>query len=299
MTARQAMWQRMTLLGTLCCLAGSAPAASTPLSPAVPPPPLDAAVAGAGIPAVEVSGLDDPSERLYGRMLKGMELFERYAPRMPGITLRFRLLGFPTDALRKPLRLSLITEQSSVPLALADDFSFTLPQDAALAAAGARLRANRHAGSVLWFADVRSPGVAPDTRRLGDLRLECNIGVVGRVADFPSTPANLALAALDNPCGWRGTLFPFLAERAVFGVNLVNGARHQSLSSDMLYGAQLGTGPLARLLYSGRDWSHLRDRAYQLPLWDDSWPDDTVVTFEYMDDGPAPTASAAAASRAP
>lgn len=82
MMARQAMWQRMMLLGTLCCLAGSAPAA------APSPAPAGSAAEAGGSPT-------------------GMALLARYAPSLPGMSLRVRLLGFPTDALRKPRRLSL------------------------------------------------------------------------------------------------------------------------------------------------------------------------------------------------
>lgn len=84
MMARQAMWQRMMLLGTLCCLAGSAPAAAPSRSPA----PAGSAAEAGGPPT-------------------GMALLARYAPSLPGMSLRVRLLGFPTDALHKPRRLSL------------------------------------------------------------------------------------------------------------------------------------------------------------------------------------------------
>jgi hypothetical protein len=96
MMARQAMWQRMMLLGTLCCLAGSAPAALPPPSPA----PAGAAAEAGGPP-------------------KGKALFERYAPSMPDISLRFRLLGFPSDALRKPMRLSQAGAPAAPPPAFA------------------------------------------------------------------------------------------------------------------------------------------------------------------------------------
>ena len=116
MMARQAMWQRMMLLGTLCCLAGSAPAALPPPSPAPAP---------AG-PAVEAGGPP-----------KGTALFERYAPSMPDISLRFRLLGFPADALRKPLRLS----RAGAPAAPPPAFAYLDAGAAPTASAGAAPRA--------------------------------------------------------------------------------------------------------------------------------------------------------------
>jgi len=32
----------------------------------------------------------------------------------------------------------------------------------------------------------------------------------------------------------------------------------------------------------------LLDRTYYAPIWDRSWPDDPIVSFEYMDDAPPP-----------
>ena len=35
------------------------------------------------------------------------------------------------------------------------------------------------------------------------------------------------------------------------------------------------------------DCQVLLDRTYFAPIWDTSWPDDTMVEFEYMADAPA------------
>jgi len=41
------------------------------------------------------------------------------------------------------------------------------------------------------------------------------------------------------------------------------------------------------------DCQVLLDRTYYAPIWDRSWPDDTLVSFEYMDEpAPAPAAEA-------
>jgi hypothetical protein len=39
------------------------------------------------------------------------------------------------------------------------------------------------------------------------------------------------------------------------------------------------------------DCAVLLDRAYYAPLGDRSWPDDTLLELEYMDDGAAPGGS--------
>ena len=110
MTARQAMWQRVTLLGTLCCLAGSAPAAA--------PPPAAAGAAEAGA------------------LRKGVALLERQAASLPGISLRFRLLGFPFDALRKPAPLGVLGGRAAAPPAFAYLDDGAAPPASAAARAG-------------------------------------------------------------------------------------------------------------------------------------------------------------------
>ena len=63
-------------------------------------------------------------------------------------------------------------------------------------------------------------------------------------------------------------------------MTLVDGARREALPVDRLYAgaAPTRTGRTDRHC----DCEALFDRAYFLPLGDPSWPDDTLVEFEYM-----------------
>jgi hypothetical protein len=83
-------------------------------------------------------------------------------------------------------------------------------------------------------------------------------------------------------CNRTHPLYLFFAERPVFAVALVDGARREVLSVDNLYmGASRNPQWKADLPYC--DCEVLVDRAYTLPLGDRSWPDDTRVEFETMD----------------
>ena len=74
----------------------------------------------------------------------------------------------------------------------------------------------------------------------------------------------------------------FFAERPVFSIALVSGGRREILSIDKLYaGASYDDGLKGDLPYC--DCQVLIDRTYFLPLGDRSWPDDTLVEYEYMD----------------
>src|SRR6185295_8103937 len=94
-------------------------------------------------------------------------------------------------------------------------------------------------------------------------------------------------------CGQVDSQYLFFSERPLFGVTLVNGARREVVSVDRMYaGASYDTGLASELPYC--DCQVLVDRTYFLPLGDRSWPDDTLVEFEYMedDDGRRPAQAA-------
>jgi hypothetical protein len=60
------------------------------------------------------------------------------------------------------------------------------------------------------------------------------------------------------------------------------GERTEVLPFRMLYAGGEQTGRM--LDYC--DCQVLLDRSYYAPIWDKSWPDDTLLEFEYMQDPP-------------
>lgn len=75
------------------------------------------------------------------------------------------------------------------------------------------------------------------------------------------------------------------AERPIFSVTLVAGARREVLPIDRLY-AMASDDPGLKEDLPYCDCEMLVDRTYFLPLGDHSWPDDTRVELEFMDDRP-------------
>jgi hypothetical protein len=135
-----------------------------------------------------------------------------------------------------------------------------------------------------WRTEIRSPGVPAGTRRLGDLRLECEVGME---ADLVSNVRSL----LPNPllrwlgfCSSRTSGYLFFTERPLFAVTLVDGTRRETQPVDDLYGGSTRQALTAEEL-ARCDCEVLLDRSYFLPLGDRSWPDDTLVEFEYMEEG--------------
>jgi hypothetical protein len=251
---------------------------------------------------IVVNGTRDPVNKSYRKMLKGMDLFEKMHGMAPGASLRFKLLPRLPGTKMDGIVVEIIGDTVTVPVAMAADRTFTLVRDQQAMDENAAVMPNRKASSMTWRTEIRTPGLPPNTRRLGDLRLECHVGmeaglisnslpVFGRIADF--------LQKMLDFCNASDVPYLFFSERPLFSVTMVAGARREILPVDELYaGVSVGRTTKADLAYC--DCQVLLDRTYFLPLGDKSWPDDTLIEYEFMDDGnarPGAVAPAVAATK--
>lgn len=263
--------------------------------------PMLLALAGSSLPApaqepvpnVVVTATRDPVDKSYRKMVRGMERFARQqAALAPGAKLRFRLLPRLPGTRMEGIALKVVGDTVTLPVDVAPDNSFTLARDERAWREDAALVANRRTTSMTWRADVRSPGVPDGMRRLGDLRLEC---LVGMEAGLVSNNAHLfnwlsdLLTDPDKVCGTPDGNYLFFTERPVFAVTLHAGARSAQLPPRFLYAG--GSQAPADLPYC--DCQVLLDRSYYAPLWQRDWPDDTLLSFEYMDEPAPPNAPSA------
>lgn len=255
----------------------------TSLLPAAP------LAAQAGSPApmqtVIVPYVRDPVDKSYRKMLAGVARFEREHALAPAASLRFRLLPRLPGTDLGGVAVRIAGERLSVPLALDADHSFVLPRHDEALRDDAAVIANRRADSLSWRAAIHSPGLAPGTRRLGDLRLECRVGIeAGLISNASPLFGWLsdALSNADQVCGSADGNYLFFADRPLFAVTLRHGARSEVLPFAMLYaGGRLGANDLRFC-----DCQVLLERSYYAPIFDASWPDDAIVEFDYMDDAP-------------
>ncbi len=239
----------------------------------------------AGIQLVEVSGMSDPDERSYRKIIKAMDVFEKFHYMAPNATLCFELQPAHADVAMKNVKLNIKGDKRSRPVVLAPDMSFTVPRDQDMLDADALVISNRHDKSLLWRSRIRTPGLPPNVRRLGDLRLEWHVDFVASLGTHWITPVGqLAMATMDKPYELAGLSPSFLADRPLFGVTMLAGQRKQVLGVDMLYFSRLNQALPSPVLALWKNQHFLLDRAYELPLSDTSWPDDTLVIIEYMDD---------------
>lgn len=237
----------------------------------------------APVPSVVVRYVRDPVDKSYRKMIKGMDRFEREHALAPAAQLRFRLLPRQPGVAMDGISLRVAGDTLSLPLPLAPDNSFVLPRNEAAWQQDAAVVANRKTDSMTWRASIVTPGLAAGMRRLGDLRLECRVGMdaglISNSAPLFGWLSNL-LTDTDQVCNSPDGNYLFFAERPIFSVILHDGARSMVLPFAMLYA---GTHQDASTL-PWCDCRMLLARSYYAPIWDRRWSDDTVVSFEYMDE---------------
>jgi hypothetical protein len=228
----------------------------------------------------------DPVEKSYRKMVRGMALFDRQHGLSPDATLRFKLLPRRRDTNMNNIELEVLGSNTAFPVRVAPDHTFTLSRERQALDEDAQVTPNRKAQSMTWRTEIRTPGLPPNTRRLGDLRLECQVGMeAGLVSGGRSLFGKIVGAVFETPayCDRKDPRYLFFADGALFGVALVNGERRMVLPVGKLYAGASSDKRLEDDL-SECDCEVLLDRTYELPLGDRSWPDDTLVEFDYMDD---------------
>jgi hypothetical protein len=234
---------------------------------------------------VQVTALRDPVEKSYRKIVRGMDLFEQRRSLAPNASLRFKLLPRSRDTMMERIALSIVGEKVDIPVAVAPDNTFALERSQRALDDDAAVIPNRRASSLTWRADVRTPGLPPNTRRLGDLRLECLVGMeADLVSGSGSVVEQIARAIADHGyCEQRMPEYFFFAERPLWSVTLAHGSRREILSIDHMYAG------MSREIMTSNDLRYcdcvvLLDRTYYAPLGDRTWPDDTLLELEFMDD---------------
>ena len=241
----------------------------------------------AGQSTVTVKSTRDPVDKSYRKMIKGMERFERERAFAPDATLRFQLLPRLPSVDMRGITLRIAGDTVSVPVEIDANNYFVLPRNAQALQEDAAVLASRKTASMTWRARIETHGLPAGTRRLGDLRLECRVGKEAGLVSNSSPLFGWISDALNTPegvCTSPDGNYLFFAERPIFAVTLRAGERVETLPFSMLYAGGEQTPDMLPFC----DCQVLLDRTYYVPLWDASWPDDTLVEFEYMDDRVAP-----------
>ena len=251
------------------------------------------AVAAADLPGAEapvvatvrVPYIRDPVDKSYRKMIKGVDRFEREHALAPQGVLRFRLLPRLPQSDMRSIHLRVAGDNISLPVPISPDNSFVLPRDAQALREDAAVVADRKTSSMTWRAWIQTPGLPAGARRLGDLRLECRVGMDAGLISNTSPIFGWLTDALTNTeqvCTSADGNYLFFADRPIFSVTVRHGERSMVLPFAMLYAG----GQQTRDSLPFCDCQVLLDRSYYAPLWDSSWPDDSLIEFEYMTEAP-------------
>jgi hypothetical protein len=219
---------------------------------------------------VTVQGKATGEVKRYRDLLAGLDVFEAKHSLAPNAAiLRFRLSPMPAAGLQDGASLRIVGRNVSIVVPVAQDGSFVLPRDQAAYDADAELTWNRARGLEGFAPVIKSSGVPNEMQRLGDLRLQCEVSAAIGKKELNFLWRSMVSALIGSDwCNGRrkdiGTV-SFDAPAVFESLTLVDGARRKTYRK----------GP--------------RASTYSIPVNDFSWPDSTLVEFEFS---PAPTHAA-------
>lgn len=226
------------------------------------------------VQSVSVSGTKDPDWKPYRKMLDGLDAFDAHHALAPQASLNFLLRPQQPNLKLDNLTLRIVGDHTSIDVPIAADYTFSLPRDEAAARDDADLRLNTKKGLFRWRPLVLTPGLPPNTRRLGDLRLECEVRWAVDKFDLSFLKLTF-LTPLGGACHSSRARIFYVAAAPIASVTLVSGTRRESLPAERMD-------------------PHDNQR-YSPPLYDADWPDDTLVLLELQ----APDSTAAKAAAVP
>jgi hypothetical protein len=213
------------------------------------------------VPSVTVHGTKNPEMRSYRNVVAGLDAFSEYHALAPAVPeLHFRMVtksGRAIDA-TEALAIRIVSDDESASIPVAADGLFSVPRLAWAYEHDAILVLNRAKGEFSTRPDVRTPGLPDNVRRLGDLRLECQVtmAVIKKEIPFLARAAiNTMLMTGDWCTGKKDMDFGVRSPAPLAGGTLSFGERRQKLKFTK--------------------WN------YHVPLGDRDWPDDALVELQY------------------
>ncbi len=161
---------------TVLILASACAQADAPLSEAT-----ESVESKEQIAEVAVTGTKNPALKPYRIMSAGMDAFDEYHQLAPAALLKFKLKKRTETSARKSnwdqVSLRVAGNETSILIQIAPDGTFTLPRNQQAYDEDADLILNQKKSSIGFVPDVRTPGLASDVWRLGDLRLQCHVAM--------------------------------------------------------------------------------------------------------------------------
>ena len=215
----------------------------------------------AALETVQVAGVRDPDFKTYRAFVRGLDTFEeKHAKLAPAAPLLFRLVAATPGATVGDVTMRIASDVTSLPVPINADGTFVMPRHQGAVDENADIFLNKKRGSYRWRPHFNTPNLAPNTRRLGDLRLECEVRWAVERAEL--SIIKRALIGAMGACNSKHVIVQHLAPKPLLEYWLVSGARRQKY-------------------VPAKNEAKIALQIYYVPLHDTSWPDDALVEFVY------------------
>jgi hypothetical protein len=220
--------------------------------------------------SVEVSGIRNPELRSYRNIVAGLDAFEEHHALAPNATeLRFRLRpkrGQPPLSGGEPLSVRIVGNGEPLVLPVAADATFTVPRIQSALDDNADMILNRKKGLMDGLPQVRTPGLPDNVRRLGDVRLECEVltAIGKREMGFMLRAAISTVMFSGHWCGQKKAQFWFSAAQPLQSAVIRENGREGEVKV--------------------QKWSFLP------PVGDETWSDDALIELRFASQATEKTA---------
>jgi hypothetical protein len=233
---------------------------------------------------VHINAMKNPELKSYRAIMAGLDKFDDLHALAPNVAQ----LRFQVDARGKgekspgaePLVARIAADDFSIPLTLDQDLRFSVPRSRAAYDAKAELILNRKKYEARVEPYVRTPGLADDRYRMGDVRLDCQVKVAIGKEEIPfwaNALVNSILLTTDW-CSW------FKGETPKGGSRFWSHKAGAALSSATLREGERSV-PL-----------EVEGKSFRLPIGDTSWGNEAMIELVFDTSGAKPAEPAPSAS---
>jgi hypothetical protein len=225
------------------------------------------AQAGAQAGTVHINAIKDPERWTYRAIAAGLDMFDEQhalAPNVPQLLFKVDARGDKAWSGEAPAA-RIAADDFSIPLTLDEQRRFAVARSEAAYRAKAELVLNRKKRDAQVMPWIRTPGLAGNQRRLGDIRLDCKVMIAVGKEEAPFWVVGLVNGVLltTDWCSWfkgatpkggdRG--WPHHVDAKLAAATLHDGERSVALK---IYG-----------------------KSFRAPIGDTSWSNDAIVELEY------------------
>jgi len=208
---------------------------------------------------VKVNGTKNPDIHSYRSVVAGLDAFDDHHQLAPAATqVRFRLNARSGEDLdTSTLSLRIVGDGDPIPVPFAADGTFSVPRVQAALDENADLILNRRKGELRGWPEIRTPGLPANIRRLGDLRLECQVqvAIIKNDMSFLLRATLNTLLLTSDWCNIKNGQFWIQAPGQVADAVIREGTRQQAIG--------------------------FHDKSFQIPITDASWSNEALIELQF------------------